>query len=280
MDILYATEGSQGSLAAAQLLAHMPLTEDDRIHVATVRAGQSEAQAQARTQDALASLTASKAGIEVHTLEGAPADALLQAAREMNADLIALGAMGETGLLRFLVGSVAERVMRHSDRPVLLARPIRNDLKVATVAVDKSEISEAVMKEAAWLPLPPHTELRLITVLPSESALKSAAPLLWSGMAQELQQVMKQALTEAEEHLRTLGHMVQQTRRSVSAEVLRGDPSTSILAAADRVSADLIAVGSHGEGGVDRWLLGSVSERVARHAQCSVLVVHGEENAT
>jgi nucleotide-binding universal stress UspA family protein len=143
--------------------------------------------------------------------------------------------------------------------------------------VDKSIVSESVMRAAAWLPLPPETELRLITVLPSEEALAASAPLVWSGLAHELQQVLKEALTGAENHLRVLGQMVQSTRRQVAAEVLRGDPSTSILNAAERVNADLIILGSHGEGGMDRWLLGSVSERVARHAKCSVLVVHGDE---
>ena len=148
------------------------------------------------------------------------------------------------------------------------------DFREVLLAVDRSTVSEAVANAGAWMPLPPDAELRLVTVIPPREALVAAAPHVWAGMAHELREIMESALEAAETHVRDLGRLLQQTRRSVAAEVLRGEPASQILEAVERTGADLVILGSHGEGGVDRWLLGSVSERVARHAACSVLVIH------
>lgn len=271
MNIVYATDGSEGSLAAARLLQRMPLTEEDRILVLAVCSDQEGAIA---LETSRAALEGTPALVQAQVKEGSPAETILLTAAEEKADFIALGAMGHTGLVGFLLGSVAERVMRHAQVPVLLARPVQHDLKEVLLAVDRSTVSESVAKAAAWLPLPADAELRLLTVVPPREALVAAAPTVWSGLAHELKEIMDSALEGAETHLRELGHMLQHTRRAVAAEVLRGEPASQILEAQERTGADLIIVGSHGEGGMDRWLLGSVSERIARHARCSVLVIH------
>ena len=272
MNILYATDGSEGSRAGARLLARLPLSEEDRIIVTSVVEPSSAPHE--LVDEATALLKPTQAAVQTVVVEGSPAEAILLAAAEHKADLITVGAMGRTGLIGYLVGSVAERVMRHSSVPVLVARPLAQELRQVLLAVDRSTVSEAVAKAGAWLPLPPDAELRLVTVIPPREALVAAAPTVWSGMAHELKEIMNSTLEQAENHLRELGHMLQHTRRSVAAEVLRGEPASQILEAAERTETDLIIMGSHGEGGVDRWLLGSVSERVARHAHCSVLVVH------
>ena len=58
-----------------------------------------------------------------------------------------------------------------------------------------------------------------------------------------------------------------------------GDPGEAIVAAADSENADLIVVGSHGRSGVSRFLIGSVSDHVVRHAHCPVMVVRGKTEA-
>ena len=59
----------------------------------------------------------------------------------------------------------------------------------------------------------------------------------------------------------------------VSTSVEQGDPKSKIIDAASKWHADLIVVGAHGRKGLDRFLMGSVSEAVARHASCSVEIV-------
>jgi nucleotide-binding universal stress UspA family protein len=271
MRILYATDGSPGSVAVADLLSRLALSPDDTIRLLAVDppAGEQEAV----FEKARKALSSSAAALETETRSGPEEEQILQAVRERPADLVALGAMGRTGLAHFLMGSVAERVMRHAEVPVLVARPVRYGLKRALVAVDRSEVAKRVAEAAAHFPLPPETELCLTTVLPPQEAISSVAPMVWAALAGEMESIIKASVEAAEERLRSLAHSLQNTGRRVTAELHRGDPASSLIAAVENEKTDLVIMGSHGEGGVDRFLLGSVSERVARHAHCSVLVV-------
>jgi nucleotide-binding universal stress UspA family protein len=81
-------------------------------------------------------------------------------------------------------------------------------------------------------------------------------------------------LRAADEHVREMATRLRAAHFAVTTEIVpEGDPRTAILDAAEKWPADLIVVGSHGRSGLDRFLLGSVSERVVRHAPCSVEVV-------
>jgi len=68
--------------------------------------------------------TAKAAGIEVESvlLEGHPADEIVKFAEQNDIEMILMGTLGKTGLDRFLLGSVAENVVRHSKIPVLVVR--------------------------------------------------------------------------------------------------------------------------------------------------------------
>ena len=80
----------------------------------------------------------------------------------------------------------------------------------------------------------------------------------------------------------TVQHLVERGRRAgvpVSFLVWTGDPGESIVAAAESEDADIILVGAHTRGALGRLLVGSVSEHVARHATCPVLIVRALPNA-
>ncbi len=272
MRIVFATDGSTGALGAAGFLSQLALTADDELHVLSVdplaRGKQEEIFAE--TREALGDTS-----VEVREVvrAGAPAQQIVEYARECEADLIALGAMGETGLARFFIGSVAERVLRHAHTHVLVARPVRFGLQRAMVAVDLSPFAERVVEMAAALPLPATTEERLVTVMPATETLVGIAPMVWASLSGDLEGMMDAEQEEREQRLKALAGIVKSRQRRVSAEIQRGDPATELLHAVDKEQIDLLILGSRGEGGVDRYLLGSVSERAARHAHCSVLVV-------
>lgn len=273
MDIVYATDGSAGAASAGELLARLDLTAEDRILLLAVTpAGQPDA-ANAYFRAPKQLLANSRATIETEVLHGQPAEQILARAKERDTHLIVLGAMGVTGLSRFLVGSVAERVMRHASRPVLVARPRRFDYGTVLVGVDSSPDAAKAVHLVAQLPLSAETDFCLANVLPSRDTVLGAAPLTLGGMIENLEAVLENAKKEGEARLRELAKVLQADHRKVRAEILRGDPSTALINAAEREGADLIVIGSHGEGNLDRFLLGSVSERVVRYAQSSVLVV-------
>jgi nucleotide-binding universal stress UspA family protein len=138
------------------------------------------------------------------------------------------------------------------------------------VAIDGSKYSDAAVRSVAERGHSPDSEVKVVHViepLPVSPdgqvwgfALGLGAPL------DEQRQVAKELVTRAGDVLRTAGW-------KVSTFVGEGDPKSVILDQAAAWNADLVVVGSHGRKGLDRFLLGSVSEAVARHARCSVEVV-------
>jgi nucleotide-binding universal stress UspA family protein len=134
------------------------------------------------------------------------------------------------------------------------------------MGVDDSKYSEDVMQTIVTQFRSEHTEVRVLHVLqPSAPAPPQMAP----GYAPELDDQKKLALALVERiagELRSAGFTVD-----TAVEV--GDIRERILDSAAEWGADLIVVGSHGRRGVQRFLLGSVAEFVARHAKCSVEIV-------
>lgn len=220
---------------------------------------------QAMVDDAHRGLTdavteAKKAGVEKVSsefLSGPPAERIAELASP--GDLIVMGTHGRTGIPRFLLGSVAERVVRHAKCSVLIARehgepqPYRHIL----VPVDFSESSRRALEEAGDLASRTGAVVTLLHVL----------ELPASGLVPEAEQ---RAVTLLEEW----GELVEQkTRTRVWNLVKTGTPAQQVLAtAADDPSIDLIVLGSHGRTGMSRLLIGSVAEKVVRHAHRPVLI--------
>jgi nucleotide-binding universal stress UspA family protein len=78
----------------------------------------------------------------------------------------------------------------------------------------------------------------------------------------------------AEEVVRRAGERLAQTGVSAATVARLGEPADALLAIAEELAADLIVVGNRGMTGVRRYLLGSVADRVAHHAPCSVHIAH------
>ena len=134
------------------------------------------------------------------------------------------------------------------------------------MGVDDSKYSEDVMRSIVTQFRSEHTPVRVLHVLqPSAPAPPQMAP----GYAPELEDQKKPALELVERiasELRSAGFTVD-----TAVEV--GDIRERILDSAAEWGADLIVVGSHGQSAIQRFLLGSVAEFVARHARCSVEIV-------
>jgi nucleotide-binding universal stress UspA family protein len=139
------------------------------------------------------------------------------------------------------------------------------------LAVDGSSFSRTACELVASQMRPQGAEVLVLQVV--EPFFYSTPPQMAPGYAPEmverLQDLLKQAegsVAQAAESLRTAGFTVH--TRVVEAEV-----RTGILDVAAEWHADVIVLGSHGRRGLERFMLGSVAESVARHARCSVLIV-------
>jgi nucleotide-binding universal stress UspA family protein len=135
------------------------------------------------------------------------------------------------------------------------------------LAVDDSKFSEAALKTVTSQYRPQGTQVRVLHVL--QPIALSAPPQMSPGYAPELQDQGK----EAEKLLQRAAQTLLGAGFQVDTEIAKGDVREGILDVAQNWHADMIVLGSHGRGGVGRFLLGSVAESVARHAPCSVEIV-------
>jgi nucleotide-binding universal stress UspA family protein len=135
------------------------------------------------------------------------------------------------------------------------------------LGVDDSKFSEAALQAVIGQNRPQETEVRVLHVV--QPITVSGPPQMSARYAPELEDQVKESqefVDRAVQTLRTAGFKAQSA-------VEKGDIREKIIDAASEWHADLIVVGSHGRGGLRRFLLGSVAEFVARHARSSVEIV-------
>ena len=213
---------------------------------------------------------------------GLPKKAISDFARDWKADLILVGSRGQNAFSRFFLGSVAQAVLRSAPCSVEIVRPrpsthaASSEMKIL-LGTDGSECSEKAARSLAERPWPKGSQFRIISarellVLENQTTVSSPCPVYPEGL---LHEILEDALKRAED-------AVSQARSVLSAKGLKvckgtdipvGDARVTLLDEAAAWGADLIVLGSHGRHGLDRLLIGSVSESVAMHANCSVEVV-------
>jgi nucleotide-binding universal stress UspA family protein len=198
--------------------------------------------------------------------QGLAAGTILDVAARESVSLVAMSTHGRTGLSRWAFGSVAEKVLRASPAPLLLLRsfrpgpgkglsrgklqelPFRNIL----VPVDGREASLSVLSTVLEIARPIDAHVTLLCVhepSPYEGRWDSA-----DQPAASAQEILSAACIP------------------VRTELRKGDAALEILRAADDLSADLIAMSTHGRSGPSRWVLGSVTEKVLHGATVPMLV--------
>jgi len=207
-------------------------------------------------------------------LTGVPWQQIVDTAQhELGFGLIVMGTRGRSGLARVLLGSVTEMVVRHAHCPVLTVPPDTVPAPFAHVLcpVDLSKPARDAMDLAAELARPGGAGITLLHVL--DLAFPFAGELRTPDFHRELDARSAALLDRWTAELEVkLGVPVTQVTRI-------GRPGAQVLALLDDDRTfDLVVMGSHGHTGVSRMLLGSVAEKVVRHARCPVLVAHARSS--
>lgn len=226
---------------------------------------QMQERAQARSQNYLDSLARRLGSAKVRTATtlGWPRDEIVRVAKREKCDLIVMNSHQHDGLVRWMLGSVAEGVLRTAPCPVLLLRPEPVSsppppgFRHVVVPVDGSAASIEVLRRLPPFLLP---ESR-VTLL--RSSTLTTYPFLPPFSAEEAEHYCQ----ELERELR----QIEVPGLSPEVVVLEGDPVECILAWTKGHDCDLIAMSTHGRSGFRRFWMGSVTEKVARHAECAVL---------
>jgi nucleotide-binding universal stress UspA family protein len=201
-------------------------------------------------------------------LYGTPWDQIVQAARADPAvDGIVMGTHGRSGLARVFLGSVTEQVIRHSPCSVLAIReqgatlPFRNIL----CPIDFSDDSRHAIERAAALVGRGATGIKLLHVI--EPGIGYGGLPMADNRVAELEPRVKDEIS------RWAADLGEEASVPVTTTTDIGRPGARILAALDAdPTIDLVIMGSHGRTGIERVLLGSVAEKVLRHAACPVLI--------
>ncbi len=194
------------------------------------------------------------------TALGSARDQLPALARHHRCDLMVMASHGRDGAEHWLLGSVAEGVLRQAPCPVLLVRPpaqAASAFRHILVPVDGSEASLAVLDRLSDF-LAPGGKVTL---------LQSGGVSLYPNFAHKAEAV-EAYLKDMETRLGE----IQVPGLPLEVVVLGGNPVDDILDWSRANECDLIAMSSHGRSGFRRLWLGSVSEKVARHADCDVLI--------
>lgn len=206
-------------------------------------------------------------------LEGSVTEAIVDHLRSDGTGIVVMATHGRTGLSRAWLGSVADSLVRHAPWPVLLVRPseeahgLLGEIDRILVPLDGSACAEGALAPAAALAEATGAELELMQVLQPSGVLG----------VRELP-VSLASLNESERRARDyLDGVAERVRRrgiacSTSVRQYQG-PARGILAEAREEGPTLVAMATHGYGGVSRAVLGSVADKVLRGIDRPLLVV-------
>jgi len=241
-------------------------------------------EAEAYIQNLVKRFTDQGAKARGRVIVGSPSETILEVAEEEGSTMIAMTTHGRTGLSRWFMGSVAEKVVRASNVPVLVLRSFRTTPQGSVEPATAAEIPFRKLlfptdgSPASWVAAGPAEEFaRLfsseIIVLHVERPYDSPGAILPGMDAGAMLQPSEPTSSEEDRTTATAAERFRQAGLQVTRRTVRGDPAAEIIDQGSAPGIDLIALATHGRSGLSRWLTGSVTERVLRHAFVPLLIV-------
>jgi nucleotide-binding universal stress UspA family protein len=260
------TERSRRALARAVQLKRATAAGLTLLHVTAPRmAGEEAGELASRRAAAMAAmethLSDASAGtlrrVVIKVLVGDPVAEIVGEAESRNADLVVLGEPGEQRVKELFAGTTAERVVRHSRRPVLVAKERRDrPYQRVVIAFDHSEAAERAL--AVALALAPRAVFHLVQARQGPEA----------GRSDEDTERRRRLLADA---ARRAARQSLYPHPRVAIEVGEGAPAHTIMSALGAHDADLLAMGTHGRGRLQAALFGSVAQELLATSPCDVL---------
>lgn len=222
-------------------------------------------------------------GIKVSTTVayGEVAEEIIQYADKNKVDLIIISTHGYSGIKRWMLGSVSQKVLYGTCTPVLLIKSKSPEIGEAAfrkimVPLDGSPFAETAFPYVAELAKDTETELLLLQVSespvvpsygsrPINPTWEKYRDTLWT----ELQQQASEYLEKIEANLKTKGLKV--TSHIAKGEL--GEVAQSIMHVAEQENVNLITMATHGRTGVSRWVYGSVANRIVQESTQPILLI-------
>lgn len=226
-----------------------------------------------RVADAVRRLTGAAGHVEGVVLRGRPATAIVDEARQLGADLVVAGSRGHGAIAELVLGSVTAEVVDQAPCPVLVAR--RPTLSRVVFATDGSEPSAAAEKILGEWSIFAGLPVRVVSVANVvEPWHTGIAPTMYRQVVDAYTKDLEESRAQHRKIAEEVAGRMAATGRTAEPKLLTGDAATAIIAAADEFEADLVVIGSRGQTGLARMVLGSVARNVLHASRVSVLVVH------
>jgi nucleotide-binding universal stress UspA family protein len=212
-------------------------------------------------------------------IDGDVASAIVDTAEAQDVDLIVMTTHGYSGFSRWLLGSITERVLRSAPCPVLALRqkrPLTNIL----ITLDGSYLAETALEPGFELARLLGGDVTLLQV--DQDAMLGALELSMLELAEAGLSRHVQDAAEDDYIIHYLKRTAEKYRpegMTVETVVMEGSPAREILEFADAQEIDLIVMTTHGRTGLQRWVYGSVTEKVLRGTEAAVLVIRPHEEA-
>jgi len=224
----------------------------------------------------VATLFSGSLPVDCNVKIGKPAEIIVDTAAAHAGTLIAMATHGRSGVKRWLLGSVADKVLHAAANHLLLVRTTERTqgseralLERVMAPLDGSGLAESVIPHAVELARKMNLEIVLLRAYTLPTPVYAD-----EGYAPDLGELWEQIRKEAQQYLDEMARKLRgEGLDRVSTVVLEGNAAEKIIDLAHKSPKSLVAMSTHGRTGVGRWVLGSVTDRVVRHSDDPVLVI-------
>jgi nucleotide-binding universal stress UspA family protein len=213
-------------------------------------------------------------------VSGKAADEIISYADKSKAELIIMTSHGRSGIMSWATGSIASKLLQAAAVPLLLVRAAKPKRKVTRevllnrilLPLDGSEAGEAAVPYVGELMSHLESEVTLFGVISSGQHIRSVGGLDYISYPPEQMEIFKK---EAQEYLDGVYRRLKRRKGSVKVtiNVGAGDVGQEILKFAEDKRVNLIAISSHGHSGIEKWVFGSIANKVVLNSEAPVLVV-------
>lgn len=228
--------------------------------------------------------------VKPHIVAGDPATQILRYVEEREVGLVIMATHGRSGVRRWLIGSVADKVVRNSNRPVRLMKSFTNTPErnggqpdqTVLVLLDGSELAETILPYAAYHAGLGNGELILLSVCEPPDIMHPISyhlipdsyppsrPIQWYKYAE---QETKRQQEQCHLYLNKMADGMKEKGLRVRYESPFGDPANEITNYLGSNRVSLVAMTTRGRSGVSRWALGSVADKVLIASPSPVLII-------
>jgi nucleotide-binding universal stress UspA family protein len=204
--------------------------------------------------------------------QGDVAGAIVDYASDKDIDLIVMTTHGYSGITRWMLGSVAERVLRGAPCPVLVIRE-EGPLGHVVITLDGSPLAESAVEPGLALAEILGSRVTLLRVEHEEelgSVELGLLELVDGGLCRELEASSRE---QSRVYLECIAEKAGRPGLAIDTAVLSGRPAEAILDFLENQQADAVVMATHGYSGLRRWVFGSVTEKVLRSIGCCAMMV-------